>query len=627
MNKPKFDPTKPFEPIDDVKPKFDPNIPFEQVEELPAQQRDIRPISERVSSNLDQAIDTLSGLGQGTTFKWGDELAASVDQLIPEGGSDVDEQLKAQGFQIEQPEDTYETSQKLFERFNKEAQERTPIGYTGGEILGNIASTVALGKVLPTPQTAAQKAGTTLGDIYSKNKLVQAVPEVVKEASKRAGILAAEGAGYGALMGAGEQSDDRLQGALEEGSFGALAGGALSGIQSAGSVGKQIASDSIDAIKVNPYVQDLTYHFTKGTEGINTGDFDVKSQLEKKALYEPVDELTSKIFETDENLGKGIEQVLNNSRQPINISNTVNKGFKSLNDAYIKNPSIAQARGGEKIFNRLSQTNGVITPDQANVLMKDIQQFIDILQGSQGTDAMMRSELISLKNSLRDELINQVPGYKQAIEKFEQFRTLVPENILAGERELNKYSPKLRDISPEKRYETVRGNLEDIFSRATKQENVGSKSNIALSNIADRMGNNIQGFKGSDILEQGKKASDEVRALRGRFNEQFTTDVAASAIIPKIAGLAKGKGLAVANVAGRVANPAAQLSKNLFQAPIQQLQSAASKLLANPKTSRFGEALKQAIDTNDMDKKKAALFIIMQNPDARLELYGNEQEE
>lgn len=67
-----------------------------------------------------------------------------------------------------------------------------------------------------------------------------------------------------------------------------------------------------------------------------------------------------------------------------------------------------------------------------------------------------------------------------------------------------------------------------------------------------------------------------------------------------------------------------KLSQNLYEADDQQLYEVADNLGRNEQYAEYGAALKRAMEEKSNDKKNAALFAILQNPNMRKLIYGEE---
>jgi hypothetical protein len=75
-----------------------------------------------------------------------------------------------------------------------------------------------------------------------------------------------------------------------------------------------------------------------------------------------------------------------------------------------------------------------------------------------------------------------------------------------------------------------------------------------------------------------------------------------------------------------IAAKGADISRMVFKAPDQYLSNLASKLEATPGLSSMGKSLTEAIQSGNSPKKNAAIFTIMQNPNAKLFINADELE-
>jgi hypothetical protein len=66
------------------------------------------------------------------------------------------------------------------------------------------------------------------------------------------------------------------------------------------------------------------------------------------------------------------------------------------------------------------------------------------------------------------------------------------------------------------------------------------------------------------------------------------------------------------------------VSRKIFKAPDQYLKNLASQLQTTPGLSSMGKALTEAMESGNSPKKNAALFTIMQNPNAKLLINADE---
>lgn len=161
------------------------------------------------------AADFGRGLGQGITSRWGDELAARMTPEVDDG-TGIPREYAAGSATADMTEQN--------RRDNREARERSPALYTGGEVIGAVDQAALPGAAAGKLGLAARAAGTA-----------RAVPLAASIAKNAIG-----GAGYGFAAGTGgSEASDPLD-VLREGYSGAKTGALLGGGTTAvlGGVGK-----------------------------------------------------------------------------------------------------------------------------------------------------------------------------------------------------------------------------------------------------------------------------------------------------------------------------------------------------------------------------------------------------
>lgn len=178
--KPKFDPSKPFEPA--VKPKFDPSKPF----------------TEKPGISITPAESAIAGVSQGVTLGFEDEILGGIRGALAtaKGEGKFTENYKK--FRDEQRE------------FNKKALEQNPKSYIGGNVAGSVGFALLpgigqLGNVAKGATVAARVGkAATVGGVAGAG-LSEANPiESPSKAGEFAKDVASGAAIGGAFQGAGE---------------------------------------------------------------------------------------------------------------------------------------------------------------------------------------------------------------------------------------------------------------------------------------------------------------------------------------------------------------------------------------------------------------------------------------
>lgn len=170
-NKPKFDPSKPFQAVDG-KPKFDPRKPFEEVQ----------------PGKLESAA---RGAAQGASFGFADEISGAVESALTDK--------------------TYQQARDESRANFKSAQQANPVTYGAGELGGGVATAfvpglnLARGASLAKQVGAAAVAGGVGGFGLSEAKDAKGL---ARDTAIGAGVGGAVGGVAGAVMrGAGKIAD------------------------------------------------------------------------------------------------------------------------------------------------------------------------------------------------------------------------------------------------------------------------------------------------------------------------------------------------------------------------------------------------------------------------------------
>jgi hypothetical protein len=396
------------------------------------------------SQPLEAAVQ---GFGQAATLGYLPQIQAVTEPLIQGAlglfGDNTDEQLRAQGFNIEQPQQGYTQRRDQYIAEQQRLQEQNPIASTVGGVAGGLASGIATTGAIPF------KAGAGLA-----GRLGQAV---------------ASGAIQGAVRNPGDtqgeisplQLEDRAQNAALDAATGLVFQGGLEGIGAAGRALK--GADS----KIGRAVQKYAFEAISPSKAVST------KAVKDKSIY--------RIGQTvlDNNLippGAGIEDILVNTEDAIKKSgDQIGQIYSSLDN----NPSLAikpedvkniATSYAEKASERLSGT----------VDGKDIARKLDKVIKTIPKDANF-SDLRKWRASIDDQINfskanKDLPGYQQELLKL---RSEVQDRIaeLAG-----KVDPNLKT-----QFKRENKNFANLFKVKEMAENKAA-ANITNTNFGIREG-------------------------------------------------------------------------------------------------------------------------------------------
>lgn len=641
-----FDPSQKFDVVD----TFDPDQPFETMEE--EDQGAVGRVANAIAKNVGisespenmEIVDpndpgTLADMGagfvQGGTLGFGDEMGAGVQSILDKllgGISNTEEDLKAQGFKFgegsELSKDLYSQSLQENRQKNTEAQERSPIAYGGGEILGGITSSI--------PAGAAGLAGK--GAIKAATKL-------------GAKVGAAEGAGYseGSLMGDSDDQAKVLADTLGGAAFGAAfgAGSQLASDKVSKSIGK-LGDKLSSAIDESDYLRGFKKSYEYGKQG-----FDLAPASESKSIARGekvvqdladtyLDDMTSKIMQLDKNLGQnvgnsldqaakeGIEVLL--SPEMILQGERTKLIIERLNDMSIAPSRYSKVTG--PLFDKME--TGKLNPVEAKELFKRVDEAVTNLYSKNEIGAA--KELQEFAKSLHTQIKDQIPGYSKATGDLRNYREKFVERIL-GKGQDPEYN-KIRFSNINDKAANVREKL--VSSVADKFTAGGGKRDEARKIVkgiydyaqdADPEFLKVLGVKDAEELLKKVVDTSDARAVAfrgtrnpglfsgaGEVKGEFKKGILGAGdefLIREMNRLGSQKGI--------IGTPA-KVAKSLYAAPKEKLYKVADTL-ERYNQPYMSDMLRKSLDSDNINAKNAALFVIMQNPNARLLISGQDIED
>lgn len=637
----------------------------------------------------DFSIGAAKGLTLNAMDELGGAIGAGVEtglSYIPGTSAyearKIDEQLKAQGFEV--PEESalekYRTYQQGVEQAQEEAAARSPVASIGGEITGSMTGGALLGPLLGLGTAPAigpkallsqiaqnqgkAKAAMDLlrGTATTGSRLVDLGVKGVTSYAKAAPLMAVEGALTSEKQLFGPEAD--VSGVMSDvGTNLAFGVPAVLGLEAASEGTKMLGGKVKEVAKKfegriqkaiqdedNPRLRQLvkTYKEYGQKLGINPRSHaadigpDGFSQRDQKAVNSVLDILNS----ADEKLGQEVGDSLvkaTNKGSLININPEIESAFNRISELSKVIPQLGKSRKSQDAYAKILQGKNNFSPVELKNLIDDIDSSIGIFKAATNKgpqDVSTLNELIQFRKNISDTLKKSVPEYRDSAQRFEQFRNVL-EQIISG--------AKPADIT-EKFY----GNLEnqqdklytkllDIIENVQSTSRSNQSSRTAFSNFMESLGRFEQSnpSKAKQLFDsQGLRkfildASDDSNVRGGSRNVMESRGV-----IPDLKEAFIGKlpitGAYLAGKTNKIAAGLAQkplikntidLSKRIYNAPAQSLSNVASRLEASQNFSNLGKALRESIESGDTYKKNAALFTIMQNPNAKALINSDDLEE
>lgn len=612
----------------------------------------------------DFSVGTAKGLTMGAMDEIGGMLGAGIETGLGKlgiGPAAVDEQLAEQGFTGDVGEsfiDKYRGYQQASEKAQDEAAERSPIAETLGQVGGGITSGMLAGGLLGVGK--AGQGTQALSEIAKNQGKAKAAMELLKRGGtsylKATPVIAAESALTSKEQLLGEGANPEALGADVAGGL-AFGLPAVLGIEGISQVAFPSVKGKLGAFKQkvgeafadegHPRLRQLAKAYQEyGKElGIHprAHGADIAGEKFAQRDMKASSKVLNIIDSADTKLGQEVGDSLEKATQRgalVDISPDIQAAADRVNELAARLPSLGQTRKSAAAYEKMLAGQSQLTPQELHGLVKDIDAAIGTFKSITHKDEVALETLAELnrfRSSISDTLKKTVPEYRAAAERFEGFRNVL-EQLVSGDRPADvtgTFYGSLRQ-QDQKVYDRVI----DMIRNVQRSDQASQPQRTAFTNFMDA----LEKFQADDInrlasdpsktqvlpdAQQLRKfildASDD-SVLRGSVRS--TTE--SRSIVPDMREALIGKApTSGAYLAGRtmkaveeigqkplIKNTSA-LAKSVFKAPAQSVANLASRLEASDNFKTVGKALREAVENGDTAKKNAALFTIMQNPNAR----------
>lgn len=601
------------------------------------------------------ALDELSALASAGVSTLADKFIESdEDKVLKKLG--IKDTSKAKSFL-----ERYREDQQRAQNYLTESEERSPVLNIAGQVSGGIITGGVLDKLGLFGK--ADKL-SKIKDIADKEGKLKAGIELLKRggkgAAKMAPVIAAESAlssKTGGLLTEEERANLGLD-VLGGTTFGLLTGGALGTAADSFSLANDAATEAATKkIAESPYFRQMAKNFQLNKQGIDVAD--EASQLAGakstfKLEEEPAKNILGELETARKKIGKELGKTVDDATKAGQVIDVTKEGtdlgktLRYLEDNYpFLDKNIRARTSFGTIIDKFQKTGYNITPREAKDLVADIDVFTGKFRSSgnmTGEETAIAESLEDISRQLKDRLKSEVTGFAEQNKRFARFNELVPEQLIAGVDPSSLSSKQYKDMTdPElKEYQK----LMNLIQGTTKEGTSSDKTRRAFSQFKEGLDKfhteELAAGRQSVIDPQGiqtqiKEASD-IAAIRQGITQQDPSAGIVSKVVGTLTGSQSGKaaGLRAAGYAGKTANwlaqrksksPTVNLMKEFQDAPDEILMGAAEQLRRVPKLQNIANSLENAVKTGNVQRRNQALFVIMQNPDARAVFSADNQED
>lgn len=496
--------------------KDESNLPAEMRSGPSGEQKALESLGFKEDPSRTQA--GLSGMAQGATFGFSDEMGAGGDVLgdIIQGktGPTIQSQITGEDTSLSGKWRKY---QKQRESANKTLSDAYPGTYMAGEVAGGLVTAPLMpelgaakllggaGKALGlsgkvAPKLLAWLAGKSpqaleAAELLKAGKITAEAAEAMAEAAPKVGALskiagkavgsAIEGAPIGAAYGVGtskhglgetgsttEDLKNLGSDALGGAEYGSLGGMAIGGGLQAG---KTLTSETIPGIAKNiDFFRKLGVASDLGAEGLNTHTRTAKNKAnilgQEQIPAQTSSEMLGVVKDLGENISGSIEQATTDGVK-INIDPSANKAARTMLQTFIDNPAYMDLLDpkAQGVLERMKQGSfGDLSPSEARALKDNLFEVSDKLSKASDLPTLSINKSVNtVAKSLDNALKTQVEGYAAANEQYNQFLQHIPETILQPGVALDQQTKSLSDIEPAARARALADKARHIFGSAT----------------------------------------------------------------------------------------------------------------------------------------------------------------
>lgn len=514
-----------------------------QVEQVPEEQSFLADIGDTIK-------DVAIGAGKGTGL--GGFVAGIGSALMPDPTADIDEQLRAQGFQL--PEDPtllekYYEGRAGFEREAELASERSPWLSGAAQLAGGVGAAtgagVAAGAAGLGKLAGAKQALETYNKLKDAGRLGKFAAMTASGAAANAAYTALDGKAR-TLQGisdvATEGNFDELINTADEIMKSSIIGGVFGGgLSVAGGAGRMLGETNFGK------------SFKEGLKGINLSD-DIQKFSNKLNNFSKG--FIKKVNNEQDVLGAEMNDIVAKSNKQIDIIDFFDRAKEKLDAIDAVSP--LQKKDKKKLMKYIDfymdQDNyRNVEPAKVEQIARDFKKFASDFQGKSSIKSQnMKEFALDTSENIAEYVKQEVPGLAKVYDQYSKVK-----DIQALGKFKKQYDRQLKKKQSE--------NLTKVFSGAKESTDSAFEKQRTIDEMLDR----YQELFGEEAtLKVAKDLSEKqtILELAKIANTKVTHSTVTNApnLISQMAGGTYAGILKGSNWMGRVAKTASEQPQNLM---------------------------------------------------------------
>lgn len=566
--------------------------------------------------------------------------------------------------------DSYRKHQQESQANFDKSKKRSPWLYGGGQLAGALGlGALTAGAGLGVGGAAAAEGVDALGAAGAGEAAGTGLLRLL-------GTSAAEGAGLGGVSGAAESEGnlDTAEGRskmLSDAAHGAAAGAVVApAIAGAGAVVSPLLSKA--AGKVGDYASGLAEDspvlrqtldaYKKGRNGVALNAGNESKAMMGEQNQSAVEDITNRFLGARNTLSQEKRALIENASTDgaqVRLPDEMLENLSNFQEVLASNPN-SKSEEAKSVMATLQKLKIGGKPAESGLLDAQGNPLASTISNNSLTPAEamdLRAKMLDLSSSdqsgalkriankfghdLEAPLEEAVPGWKNVNSQFRDLSAGTTDKILGkglSDDLNNKYTSEMTDKEGK-----LAGAVKNLLSSSEAPGAKSAESSSTINRVIDELRDLETKYPGitekvglnPDILKQDfQTAGDnfaQTRAVLGGTSE--SGNKAATSIWGLAGGANTGRGQLInkANLLGRGVKAAsdstiASMGRSVYALPDEALGNLSDKLKQTPGLSSLGDALDKAVRNKNESLKNAALFSIMQNPNARHMISGGDDD-